>query len=351
VTHSVPPLTIVCCIEAGPLEQQTLLMIRSLRHFGGELADVPVIAVVGRRGPELQSATRRNLDQLGATLEYAQHGDNPAPWFPYGNKAAAVAVGQRYATTEIVAWLDSDILVAQQPSGLLLPEGCDFAGRSEFLPPAIMPDDPANVGYWSAVCRLFGLDLAAIPWVDRGDCRPPQKMFFNSGVFAWRRSSKFAAAYGDAFSRLLRSRLAQRNGDFHFIDQVILTPVVLGQGLPWHHLSGDEHFMIFQGFIDGPDAAPVMSSAELIHYSRSLHEPFRERFMARLREEVPYLHRWLICIPEQQQADAPSGTRRLTLAALRKWRGLCWRFHARRVRRCKDDGTDFSHPATVSAPI
>jgi hypothetical protein len=328
-------VTIVCCVEAGALEAQTITMVRSLRTFAGELANVPVIAVVGRRGAPLRTKTNEELGALGVRLVYAAPRDNPAPWFGYANKAAAVATAQKLANTETIAWVDSDVLFVKPPTGLILEGGCDFAARCEFLPPAVHEGDGANVAYWRAVCDLFGVDFASVPWIDGGEGRPPQKMFFNSGIFVWRRSTNFAQAYQHAFARLLRSRLSQADGTFHFIDQVILTPTVLGDQLRWCHLARDEHFMIFQGFIDGADAAPDMSGAQLLHYSKSLQPPFRQRFLERLRKELPHIHSF---VTSSGDADIASGTWSPLLSALRVWRGARWRLHGTRVRPCVDQG-------------
>jgi hypothetical protein len=335
-------LTIVCCIEAGSLEEQTLRMITSLRDFGGRFASSPVIAVVGRRGPKLLRATLERLRELKVEVCHAEPGDNPSPWFPYGNKAAAVVVAQREARTEAIAWLDSDIFVVREPTGLELGQAEDFAARSEFLPPAVVPGCRANVGYWSRVCDLFGLRFEDVPWVERDDGRPAQKMFFNSGVFVWRRATGFAGAYRAAFERLLASRLAQRDGDFHFIDQVILTPAVLNEKLRWRQLRQDEHFMIFQGFVDGPHAAPSMSGAELIHYSRSLDPPVRPRFLQRIERELPLFADWLA--PRLGQSPRPRGSRAITLKMLKKFRGARWRLHARQVHHITDDGLRLPPP-------
>lgn len=82
-TTKSPDLTLVCCIEHGRLESQTLLMIRSLRAFGMELAQLPVIAVVGRIGAPLSADTVQELKKLRVQLVYSPHHENPFPWFNY----------------------------------------------------------------------------------------------------------------------------------------------------------------------------------------------------------------------------------------------------------------------------
>lgn len=335
-----PSPSFVCCIEHGRLEAQTVLMLRSLRRFGGALRDAPVLAVIGRRGMPLRPITRAALSELGVDLCTAEPGDNPAAWFNYSNKVAAVLVAERRATTRTVVWLDSDVLVVREPAGLRLRDDEDFAARSEVLPPAVHEGSRRNEAYWVALCRLLGTEYESIPWIDRGDRRARQRMYFNSGVFAWRRGSAFAPAYADAFRRLLGSRLAQADGSFFTADQVVLAPVVIRERLRWRHLDHRDHHMIFQGLLDGPMAAPHMGNSALLHYSGSLRPPHRQRFLARLGDELPELAAWL----EEQEPLADPGPARwpqgALAAALRIERGLRWRLYERRTVICHDREPD-----------
>ena len=38
-------ITFICCVESGFLESQTVLMIESLRRYGGAYKDLPIIAM------------------------------------------------------------------------------------------------------------------------------------------------------------------------------------------------------------------------------------------------------------------------------------------------------------------
>lgn len=336
-----PPasLSFVCCIEHGRLEAQTVLMLRSLRRFGGALRHAPVMVVVGRRGAPLRASTRAALDELGAELCMADAGDNPAPWFNYANKVAAVALADRRATTSTIAWLDSDVIVAGEPAALQLGEGEDFAARCEVLPPAVHQGSRKNEAYWIALCGLLGTAYEALPWIDRGDGRPPQRMYFNSGVFAWRRGSAFAPAYAQAFRRLLSSRLAQADGSFFTADQVVLAPVVVREGLRWRHLGYRDHHMVFQGLLDGPMAAPPMGESALLHYSGSLKPPHRERFLSRLQAELPEVSAWLAEQESRAEPGPAAWPQTAWATSLRLARGLQWRLYARRAIPCPDTET------------
>lgn len=318
-------VTFVCAIEAGRLEAETLLMVQSLRTFGGGLATAPVIAVTGRRGPALARATVERLSALNVRIVHAPYPDNRYPWFGYANKIMAIVTANAIATTPTVAWLDSDVLIAAEPTGLVMREREDIALRVEPLYQAVTYDDTTNAPYWRALCAVVGADHAAMPWLEHKGVA--QMAYFNSGVFAWRRESGFATAYRDAFWRLLDSRIAQRDGAFFSADQVILSPLVAKLGLRWRHLDQRDHHIVFPPLLD---EGPSLAGSAVLHYSGSLRGENRPRFLTRLHDELPAVARWLEGLP--QEPAGSDALRTLHMTALRRWRGLQWKLYARRVR-------------------
>lgn len=281
-------VTFVCCIESGRLEWQTILMLSTLRANGGALARAPAWAVLGRPGAPLAAKTHAALSELGVTLVRA-HPYNDARWFNYANKVAAVSYAQQHATTATAVWLDSDILIAREPNGLVLSPGEDFAARCEYLPPAVHDGSSEHVPYWRSLCTLLGTDFDALPWIELDWPRCRMRLFFNSGTFAWRRQSSFAASYRGAFKQLLRSRLAMHAGQIWYADQVVLAPILVRERLAWRHLGVEDHHMMFQNHLTAESASPPMTHSRLVHYSKALDPPYRALMLERLQRELPEL--------------------------------------------------------------
>ncbi len=319
--------TIVCCVEAGRLEAQTVLMAASLRAFGGALAPSRVLAVVGRHGPPLLPATVRALDALGVEIHRAPRAGIGYEWMGYSNKVRAIAHAQAVATSGQVVWLDSDILIVGDLSDLLLPDGIDVAVRQEPVMPSVTAADRGNEDYWRSLAGIVGADYASIPWLDDG--RGERLAYFNSGVIVWRRASTFAARYAEAFDRLLRSRLAQRDGSFFAADQVIIAPVIAREGFAWRQLPLRSHRMVFPALLQS-DQQSWQGSA-LLHYSGSLDGDLRPIFERRLRAELPRAADWLAAQrPPEGDHGAPA---RALATVLKTWRHLRWRRYAARVRK------------------
>lgn len=279
-------VTFVCCIESGRLESQTILMLTTLRENGGALAGAPALAVIGRPGKPLATSTRTALSKLGVTLVQA-HKYNDASWFNYSNKVAAVSYVQEHAKTATAVWLDSDILVVREPSGIVLAAEEDFAARCEYLPPAVHEGSTEHVPYWHSLCALLHIDFDRLPWIELDWPRCTMRLFFNSGIFAWRRSSSFAVSYRQAFRDLIRSRLAMHEGHIWYADQVILAPIAIREGLKWRHLSVHDHHMMFQNHLSGESASPPMTHSRVVHYSKALDPPYRAVMLGKLQNDLP----------------------------------------------------------------
>ena len=316
-----------------------MLMVKSLREFGGDLATLPVIAVVGRIGAPLARRTIEEFEKLGVKLVHSPHRDNPFPWFNYANKVVAVTLANRICTSKTAAWIDSDVLFAGQPDGLILRDDEEFAGRCEPIMASVEANSSKNKAYWQKLCDVTQSDYDDLIWLDRGD-KPKKILYFNSGIFVWRRSSDFAATYADCFTKLLKSRIAQSDGSFFAADQIILNSVITRAKLRWRHMRYQDHHMVFPGLLDGDIAAPHMGQSAILHYSGSLAEPYRTVFLGRLRSEVPRLADWLVTAEDQAVSPRPPWHIDAFAKWLKIWRGLQWRLFERRVIRCVDEPND-----------
>jgi len=321
-----PMTTGVCCVEFGRLEQQTILMVRSLRAFGGTLSGIPVIAVVGRPGVALRSSTIQELHKLGVRIVRADRGTNPATWLNYGNKAAAVLMANKLAETDQVTWLDSDMVFMGEPTGIVLTGEEDLAVAPIDNPPAVYTDDDAHAGYWRKVCSLFEVKFEDVPWVEFNGRK--LKLNCNSGVFTWRRSSNFAYRYNAAFARLLHSRIAQKSGEFFTIDQVILTPLAID--LNWKVISPEDHSFSPSAFFEY-GTAPSLEGVRLLHYSTAFNGPFRSEIERRIAHANPDFHQWLMS--QQFQDDVIRWRDRALANTLRVFRGMRYRAFARLVEK------------------
>lgn len=222
------------------VEREGLLLMESIRAFGGSLAAAPILVAAREGGNGLASSFLHALPALGAELVPFE-ADGAARALPFGEKPlAAAAVEARCrepvggGQAEFLVWLDPDAFVVREPGEFLLPPETAFAFRpvhhtligSRF-------EDPLDE-YWSAVYEAVGVDPArAFPMtatIDRANLRP----YFNAGCLALRPEAGLFAAWAEAFSRCRRhtgltATLAADRRRAVFLHQAALSAAVLAR--------------------------------------------------------------------------------------------------------------------------
>ncbi len=117
-------------IYPGRSISRTLLLLTSLREFGGKQADCPVWIfypeILGDPG-EKESI---RLRELGAEIIPCD-GEQDVLSFPFGAKVQAAATAEKLAAgkTELVIWLDEDTLILAEPDEFRLPSGISLGYR------------------------------------------------------------------------------------------------------------------------------------------------------------------------------------------------------------------------------
>jgi hypothetical protein len=284
-------VTFVCCVESGSLEELTLLLAESLRTFGGAFAGCPFLAVTPRLGAPLARSTRRGMERLGVEHLRLPRA-NPHPWFGFLNKPAALVAAEERARTPVVAWLDGDVLVLRDPADLALGDGLDFAACAfDKNIGSAGPDDPFDA-YWREVAKIFGLDVDALPWVVTEQEGTRIRLYWNSGVFAWRRSTGFARHYLEDCERLLASKVASKEAGIYFTDQVSLGVTMLRLGLRWRPLSYEYNYALGSTIGHLYDAGKLRAT-RVLHYHDVFWPHYWDQMMPRLKEVRPDVHDWM----------------------------------------------------------
>jgi len=283
--------TVVCCIEAGFLETQTLRLCESLRRWGGCIHHAEILAIQTRWGPSLQPSTLHQLQNLDVRVVY-DDSIKDFSWFPYMNKPKALLIAESMASSHNIIWLDSDILIAKSPDLLLLSSDEDFvACAPDKNIGSTGKDDPCDV-YWQAIYDSFSLPIESIPWITTESCHRNIRCYWNSGVFAFRKGIKFAEAYWETCRKILRNRIGKKGSRFHFSDQVALGLTMLLTQLRWRPLPYAYNTTLGLNF-NYPEMNPhVIRQANLIHYHDAMNPASWNKFLEHI-QHLPHVYEWL----------------------------------------------------------
>jgi hypothetical protein len=218
--------------DAGSL-QNVLLMAESIRTFAGKHKDAPIWAYMPPGLAEEEAQTVQRLEGLGVEARPSKALEDALEFY-FARKVFASVRAEAHAgeVAEILAWLDEDTIMLQEPAEFILPEDKDLGYR---------PVMHKNIGnlfaepvdeYWGRVFELLVVpDSTFFPMVTPADgdtIRP----YFNAGCMVVRPARGLLAYWLRCFIRLYRDPVLVEmcNSDIKrriFLHQAALTGAIL----------------------------------------------------------------------------------------------------------------------------
>lgn len=316
------PITIVICTERGILEPMSVTLVRSLRRWGGAFKDAPVLSYQPRPGYQIAAKTQRALEQLGVT-----HSTEPLnkrhAHYPQGNKPPVCAHAERIAATEFLVFLDSDLVVLNEPTALRLPDNQSIGLRpADKVGVATTGPQDCNYAYWQKLYRLLNVDESSVATVRTTIDQQTIQAYYNSGVMSVRRSAGIFAQWNSNFKDTMRARLKPKQGVFH-TDQTTLAATLLQQSTPVTVLPVDYNYPYHLHDQVPHDARiTALKDATLLHYHKALHQPQTKAQLAQLEhdeqqewlvEQIDYLNTMMPAAPPQQKLF------RIVISKMKTW--------------------------------
>jgi hypothetical protein len=288
-------MTFVCCIESGFLEDQTIRLVQSIRLFGGNFADTPIIAVIPRFSLPLANETKKQLSinnvQVVSCKEDPEYG-----WFKYYNKPRAMECAEKIATTEQICWLDSDMIFTGQPDELLLADDEDFAAHpAEIKEMGTSGPGDAYYPLWLKFCEATGIALDDLPLLKCDESGELVHMYFNGGIFVYRTKSQFGAKYLALCRDLLNTKVITSVSGFTngVKEMSALGLVVTRDKLRWKPLSYTHNFPIGNWIPDLSKLKDKMASVSILHHHNAMYPAYWPVFIEVFGQALPNVHEWL----------------------------------------------------------
>ena len=287
--HETPSITFITCIESGILEHEVLLMVETLRRFGGRFAHCPLIALTPREViVPLKPSSRLALDRLGVQL-VQQNVRHRYRWWNFMNKPTALILARPLIKTKYAVWIDGDILVARPPEELDRHHDSEMLGCVEEQGPVSTgPESPCD-SFWEKLSAIIGVPFDQLPWVTAPISRKKLRIYFNSGLYRYRTGTDFEALNLKTIEDLLDARVVPKDDPSIFLhEQISLGLTVARMGLKYHELE------LGYNFHTEPQYEPMYpvsayKDATLFHYHRGLRGEYRPKLIEQLRADFPEL--------------------------------------------------------------
>ena len=199
------PVIFASYAEDGEQLHDVLVLVESIRTFGGQFADAPVWIYTPSSVLKMRGSLVKNLASLGAEVRPSD-APREALVFPFAGKvfAAARAEAAANGAASILVWMDEDTVVLKEPRELLLVQGKSLGYR---------PVMHRNIGslysekpdaFWRRVYdKLSVPESAVFPMktvADGNTLRP----YFNAGLLAVRPERGLLKMWAESFSALYR---------------------------------------------------------------------------------------------------------------------------------------------------
>ena len=225
-------LAFLMCVERGRLEHETVLLVESLRAWGGRWSDAPVYTFAPRPANHPEAATIERLEGLGATV-VTEPLVSRFEEFPTFNKVAASAWAERELDHETLVFTDSDCVFLGEPAALV--EG-DWVAAARPVDRRIAGSKGKgkNEPFWRKMYAELGVKKKSRPFVETTVGAMPIRAYWNSGLIAARRSAGLFTAWEQALSRLFDAEIVQKRWP-QFMDQ-----------LSWAGVTADVHDQVRQ---------------------------------------------------------------------------------------------------------
>ena len=213
------------CVERGRLESEAVLLVESLRTWGGAWAGSDVYAFAPRRERDPQPETVRRLTDLGATMVH-EHLVERFDEIPTFNKVAASAWAERELGHEILVFTDTDSVFLGEPAEL---GGEDWVAAMRPVDRRIAGSrgKGKNEPFWRKMYAELG--VRERPFVETTVGQMRIRAYWNSGLIAARRSAGLFSSWERALVRLFDAGIVQKRWP-QFMDQ-----------LSWAGVTADVH--------------------------------------------------------------------------------------------------------------
>ena len=216
-------IAFIACVESGNLENQALLLFRSIRKYAGRYKNAPIYSFQPRKGAILKKNTLRAFNELDV-IHSTEVLNTEFQYYPISNKIFACAKAEERLKEDILVFLDSDTVVVNEPDSFELPNDMVAAVRpvDNKNEGSAGIDDP-NDEYWKKMYLICG--VPETPFVESVVDRKRIRSYWNSGLVVMRRAEGLFQQWRDNFIKLMQAKHAP-GGRLAFVEQLSLSPTL-----------------------------------------------------------------------------------------------------------------------------
>ena len=218
-----PSLAFATYIGAPYQECAAVMLVDSIRTWGGEYRDCPVYVVVTDPGVSGLRLKDKNVRLVILELEESVRN------YPFAAKAYAAAKVESLIAGKArsLAWFDPETMLLRPPGEMDLKDGISAAvAPVAFINTGQTENEPVNA-YWAAIYKRCSLDPNKLFTVEtKVDCKKI-RAWLNCGMFAVRADRGLCREWAKVLDELLRDKEFQRTAITDAVHRTFLHQAVI----------------------------------------------------------------------------------------------------------------------------
>lgn len=238
---TVPKVVFILCTESGELEQMSMLLIDSIRKFGGNLKDSLICSFQPRKGKEVSKKTisffeERNVEFIDLNL------NKDFIDYPLANKPIVCSYAEKTINTDILIFLDSDTLFINEPIEFILSPKNDVSLRPVDVKNIGVRDiSDKNYSYWK---KLYSIaECNDISYVHTAVENEKIYSYWNTGHIIAKTSNNLFSQWEENFYKIMHSNIFPKSGIF-YVEQSCFAATVSAKNLNVKELSNSYNYPI-----------------------------------------------------------------------------------------------------------
>lgn len=217
-------IAFLICTEAGPIENYSLLLVESIRKFGGTFKDVPIYSFEVRDTPKISENTLNTFKDLGVT-HIREFLNQKYSYFPFANQPCLGAWAEENIDADVLVLLDSDKVFFNEPQEFLLSSKEDIGVRPVYIKNVGSEGegDP-NDEYWQQIYEIIGVknNIYVTSTIDKKKIRA----YWNGGMVAAQRSLGFFSKWKNDLEKVMEKELQPRETGIFYVSQTVMAATI-----------------------------------------------------------------------------------------------------------------------------
>ncbi len=231
----------VFCCEHGILEKLTVLLVRSLFHFGKVNGNSSFYCFCPRKNFKPSKSTLKILEEQNIHIN-DENLNREFEFYPLYNKVVATSYVENKYKQDFIVFLDSDLLVLENLFADDRILNTEVSLQKEFMKyVAAEKSSDQFFRYWERIFNFLEVDNYKFSNLFTNDVRTIA--YYNSGLIFSKTSTGLMSQWNENLTHLLR-KYHWRNLEYFFLEQATLSATIQQMGLEVYELPKGYNYPI-----------------------------------------------------------------------------------------------------------